>query len=269
MVFGTGIVETAEDFGTQGEPPSHPELLDWLAREVVRRRWSVKQALRLLVTSATYMQDAALTAELAERDPKNRLLARGPRFRLPAETVRDQALAVAGLLDRRVGGPPVMPPQPEASGTSPTNGLTWKDADGKDRHRRALYTFWRRSAPYPSLVTFDAPDRMLCTSRRLRTNTPLQALVTLNDPAFVETALALARRIANERAATWRCAPPGPSSCAPRARRAGASGSGSCACSATSSRRAARRRGRRAARAGQGRPRAPELAGGSWSRTSC
>lgn len=196
-LFGVGLVRTSEEFGAQGEAPSHPELLDWLASELVRLDWDIKAFLRLLVTSSTYRQSAAVTAEQFEDDPDNRLLARGPRFRLSAEMIRDQALAVSGLLSRKMYGPPVRPPQP-ALGLSAAfgGGVDWTASDGEDRYRRGIYTTWRRSSPYPSMSTFDAPNREVCTVRRERTNTPLQALVTLNDPVYVEAAQALARRLA-------------------------------------------------------------------------
>jgi len=197
QVFGLGLVPTPEEFGAQGERPTHPELLDWMATELVRGGWDLKRFLRLLVTSAAYRQGSAVTPELLRRDPDNRLLARGPRFRLSAEAVRDQALAVAGLLDATLYGPPVKPPQP-SSGLSAAfgGGIDWQTSAGGDRYRRALYTTWRRSNPYPSMATFDAPNREVCVVRRTPTNTPLQALVTLNDPVYVEAAQALARRIA-------------------------------------------------------------------------
>jgi hypothetical protein len=198
-LFGTGIVETSEDFGTQGEPPSHPELLDWLAVEYVRSGWDTKRLLRLLVTSSTYRQSSAVSAELARRDPGNRLLARGPRVRLSAEMVRDQALAVGGLLSRTMFGPPVQPPRPNFALAAAFGSTTdWTTSPGEDSHRRGLYTRVRRNAPYPSFTTFDAPERTFCNVRRLRTNTPLQALVTLNDPVFVEAAQGLARRVVAE-----------------------------------------------------------------------
>ena len=192
QIFGIGIVRTSEEFGSQGELPSHPELLDWLAVELVESGWNVKQFLKLLVTSAAYRQSSKVTPELYERDPENRLLARGPRFRLSAEMVRDQALFVSGLLSTKMYGPSVKPPQP-ALGLSAAFGSTidWKTSDGEDRFRRGLYTEWRRSNPYPSMITFDAPNREVCTIRRARTNTPLQALVTLNDPVYIESAQAL------------------------------------------------------------------------------
>jgi hypothetical protein len=201
QLFGTGIVETEEDFGTQGELPSHPELLDWLAVEFMSgdEPWDMKRLLKLIVTSATYRQAPNVTGNSTRLDPRNRLLARGPRFRLEAEMVRDQALAFSGLLSRKTHGPSVYPPQPPGLWQAAFNGQrTWATSTGEDRYRRALYTFWRRTVPYPSMATFDAPSRELCTVRRIRTNTPLQALVTLNDPVFVEAAQGLARRIVRE-----------------------------------------------------------------------
>jgi hypothetical protein len=199
QLWGTGLVETEEDFGTQGELPSHPQLLDWLATEYVRLGWDTKAFLRLLVTSATYRQAATVTPTSLARDPRNRLLSRGPRFRLEAETVRDQALALGGLLSRKMYGPSVFPPQPPGLWQAAFNGQrTWATSTGADRHRRGLYTFWRRTVPYPSMATFDAPSREICAVRRIRTNTPLQAFVTLNDPVYVEAAQALARRIVAE-----------------------------------------------------------------------
>ncbi len=206
-VFGLGLVRTTEEFGSQGEPPTHPELLDWLAVELREGGWDQKKFLRMLVTSAAYRQSSRVTPAALEADPENRLLSRGPRFRLTAEMVRDQALAVSGLLNPKLGGPSARPFQP-AFGLSAAFGsaLDWKTSSGEERHRRGLYTEWRRSSPYPSMVTFDAPNREVCTLRRNRSNTPLQALVTLNDPVYVEAAQALARvmmedgRTAEERA---------------------------------------------------------------------
>ena len=201
-LFGIGLVETSEDFGTQGTPPSHPELLDWLAlRFKDDHGWSVKALLREIALSHTYRQSSRVTPELLEKDPSNRLLARGPRFRLSGEQIRDQALAVSGLLSHKMYGAPVMPPQPEGIWRNPYSGLVWTAATDEDRYRRALYTFWRRTGPYPSMMAFDSPSREVCVSRRTRTNTPLQALVTLNDPAFVEAAEALAERVTTEAAA--------------------------------------------------------------------
>jgi hypothetical protein len=194
--FGTGIVATVEDFGTKGDPPSHPELLDWLATEFVRRGWDMKAMHRLIVTSATYRQSPRVSPELFARDPQNRLLARGPRVRLEAEMVRDQALAVSGLLSPKIGGPSVMPPMPDGIWNSPYSGDRWSTSNGEDRYRRGLYTFWKRTSPYPSFMSFDAPSREVCTVRRPRTNTPLQALTVLNDPVYIEAAQALAARMA-------------------------------------------------------------------------
>jgi hypothetical protein len=197
QIFGVGIVRTSEDFGSQGELPTHPELLDWVATEFVASGWDVKALLKLMVTSATYCQSSRVTPELLERDPDNLLLARGPRVRIPAEEVRDQALWVSGLLSHKMYGPPVRPPQPSLGLTAAFGGsLDWKTSEGEDRYRRALYIEWRRTNPYASLATFDAPNREVCALRRPRSNTPLQALVTLNDPVYVEAAQALGRRMA-------------------------------------------------------------------------
>jgi hypothetical protein len=196
--FGRGFVETSEEFGTQGEPPTHPELLDWLATEFVEQKWSLKAMQRLIVTSATYRQSSKVTLELLHRDPFNRLLTRGPRLRLDAEVIRDNALAVSGLLDRTLGGPSVFPHQPDGIWFNPYSGDKWVLSPGGDRHRRGLYTFWRRTAPYAAFLAFDAPSREVCAERRPRTNTPLQALATLNDRVFVEASAALARRMMNE-----------------------------------------------------------------------
>ncbi len=200
MHFGAGIVRSSGNFGSQGEPPTHPELLDWLATEFVRIGWDVKAIQRLTVTSATYRQASEVTAALLERDPENRLLARGPRFRLPAEMVRDNALAISGLLIDEVGGPSVYPYQPKSLWRELAYGFQFSGQEydpgrGKDLHRRSLYTVWKRTVPPPSLATFDAPDREECISRRSRTNTPLQALVLMNDPTYVEAARALAERM--------------------------------------------------------------------------
>ncbi len=193
QLFGTGIVETVEDMGTQGIPPTHRELLDYLAAEFMETdRWSTKKLLKRLVLSATYRQQSTASPALLAKDPFNKLLARGPRIRLSAEQVRDQALAVSGLLSRKMYGPSVMPVQPDGIWQSPYNGDSWKQSSGEDLHRRALYTYWKRTAPYPSMVTFDSPSREFCQSRRIRTNTPLQALVTLNDPVYLEAAQSLA-----------------------------------------------------------------------------
>ena len=195
-LFGRGIVETEEDFGAQGTPPTHPELLDWLAAEYRGPLgWSLKKVCRTIVLSRVYQQSSAATAQSKELDPQNVWLSRAPRFRLPAETVRDQALQAAGLLSARIGGPSVMPPQPPGIWKATYSKLKWQTSDGDDRYRRALYTFWRRTSPYPSMLTFDAGSREVCVIRRVRTNSPLQALVTLNDPVFVEAAGALALRM--------------------------------------------------------------------------
>jgi hypothetical protein len=196
--FGRGIVETSEDFGTQGAPPSHPELLDWLATELVSGGWRTKALHRLIVTSATYRQSSAAPQALVERDPYNRLLARGSRFRMEAEMVRDATLAASGLMSRKIGGPSVFPPQPDGIWDIPYSNEKWIASEGDDRYRRALYVFIRRSATYPSLIAFDATSREHCTVRRVRTNTPLQALTTLNDEVYFETARALAARVLRE-----------------------------------------------------------------------
>ena len=195
-VFGAGIVTTSEEFGSQGDLPTHPELLDWLATEYIRIGWDTKRLLKLIVTSAAYCQSSQVSDDLAERDPANSLISRGPRVRLPAETVRDQTLSVAGLLSPKLYGPPVHPPQP-INGLAAAFGQStdWATSPGEDRHRRALYTRWRRNLPYASMITFDAPERSVCSMRRIRTNTPLQALVTMNDQVYVEAAQGLARRI--------------------------------------------------------------------------
>lgn len=199
QLFGAGIVESLEDFGTQGEPPSHPELLDHLAITFMHEyNWSMKAIIKDIVTSATYRQSSAISRDLLERDPRNRLLARGPRFRLSAEQIRDQALAVSGLLSDRMYGPSVKPPQPDGLWQNPYDNTRWETSTDDDRYRRGLYTYWRRTVPYPSMATFDSPSREFCVSRRVRTNTPLQALVSLNDPVFVEAAQALARRMVDE-----------------------------------------------------------------------
>jgi len=205
QLFGAGLVETEENFGSQGEPPSHPRLLDWLALEFREGGWDQKALLRKLVLSATYRQASSASAEKLAADPRNRLLGRGARFRLSAETVRDQALAVSGLLSPEIGGPSVYPPQPDGIWQAAFNGQrNWPTSSGEARYRRGLYTYLRRTSPYPSMETFDAPSRETCSLRRLRTNTPLQAFVTLNDPVYVEAAQALARRMLAESDGTTR-----------------------------------------------------------------
>jgi hypothetical protein len=195
QLFGRGIVETSEDFGTHGAPPTHPELLDWLATEFMEKRWSQKGLIRTIVLSSTYRQSSSVSAELAERDPYNRLFARGPRVRMEAEMIRDAALAASGLLSPKMFGPSVFPPQPDGIWNMPYSTDKWTTSAGDERYRRSLYTFWRRTAPYPSFMTFDATSREFCTVRRVRTNTPLQALTLLNDPASFEAARALAGRM--------------------------------------------------------------------------
>jgi hypothetical protein len=198
LFFGIGLVKTAEDFGSQGDAPVERDLLDWLATEF-QKNWDVKAIERLIVTSATYRQSSEGSAELRERDPENRLLARGPRFRLPAEMVRDNALAVSRLLHKSIGGPSVFPYQPPGLWEELSRGFIYTaqeyhQSQGADLYRRSLYTFWKRTVPPPELSAFDAPDREKCTARRIPTNTPLQALVLLNDPTYVEAARVLAER---------------------------------------------------------------------------
>ena len=195
QIFGRGLVETSEDFGAQSSPPTHPELLDWLATEFIAKGWSQKTLIRTIVLSATYRQSSSVTPQLAERDPYNRLFARGPRVRLEAEMIRDLALAAGGLLSPKMHGPSVFPLQPDGIWNMPYNADKWTTSSGEDRYRRSLYTFWRRTSPYPSFMTFDATSREFCTVRRVRTNTPLQALTLLNDPAAFEAARALADRM--------------------------------------------------------------------------
>jgi hypothetical protein len=203
MYFGTGIVKTAEDFGSQGEYPSHPELLDWLATEFRESGWDVKHLQRLIVTSATYRQNSSITPALVAKDPENRLLARGPRMRLQAEFIRDQALAVSGLLNDQIGGQSVLPYQPaglweEMAFGREFSAQKYVQSTGRDLYRRTMYTFWKRTVPPASLSTFDAPDRETCIVRRSRTNTPLQALVLMNDPTYVEASRKLAERMMTE-----------------------------------------------------------------------
>ncbi len=202
-VFGVGLVKTAEDFGSQGEVPSHPDLLNWLAAQFVKDGWDVKRTVKRMVMSATYCQTSRAAPARYQRDPENRLLARGPRFRLDAEMLRDQALAISGLLVEKLGGPSVKPPQPDglwfAVGYSGSDTVRFKpDTDPKKTHRRTLYTFIKRTAPPPELSTLDAPSREACTVRRERTNTPLQALLLMNDPQFVEAARALAAKVMSQ-----------------------------------------------------------------------
>ena len=204
MYFGTGLVKTAENFGTQGEYPSHPQLLDWLATSFVDSGWDVKAIQRAIVTSATYRQESKVTAELFEEDPENRQLARGPRLRLPAQSIRDQALSVAGLLVDRVGGPSVKPYQPEGLWADMVEGGygDYEEAEGEDLWRRSLYTFWKRTLGPPTMMTFDSSTRETCIVRTGRTNTPLQALNLMNDVTYVEAARRLAERMMVEGGAT-------------------------------------------------------------------
>ncbi len=192
---GVGIVETEEDFGALGLPPANPALLDWLAAEYRDGGWSTKHLLRSIVLSETYRQASESDSTLAKADPRNFLQSRGARFRLGAEAIRDQALAVSGLLSLKMTGPPVMPPQPAGLWRSTYNGLKWVDAEGEDRYRRGLYTYLKRTTPYPTMTTFDGGSGEVCQIRRIRTNTPLQALVVLNDPVYLEAAAALAKRM--------------------------------------------------------------------------
>ena len=201
-LFGRGIVTTLEDFGIKGDPPSHPDLLDWLAVEFVEQGWSMKRVLRTIVTSSTYRQSSRATPELLQRDDANGLLARGPRFRMRAEMIRDTALAAAGLLSLKQFGPPIRPYQPPGiwSKVGGTN-YEYVVSSGEDQFRRGVYVVLKRGSPYPSLINFDATSRLTCTVRRSRTNTPLQALTLLNDPAYVQAAKALAKRIVDEQPA--------------------------------------------------------------------
>jgi hypothetical protein len=206
MLFGTGIVKTSEDFGLQGQFPANPDLLDWLAVEFIDSGWDLKHMVRLMVASDAYQQSSAATPELIARDPDNQLLARGPRFRMPAELIRDLALSTSGLLDGRIGGPSVKPYQPgdlwgelaHQKHNYRFSAQLFVQDHGADLYRRTMYTFWKRSVPPPNLNALDAPSREVCTVRRERTNTPLQALVLLNDPTFVEAARKLAERVTHD-----------------------------------------------------------------------
>ncbi|MBO9565571.1 MAG: DUF1553 domain-containing protein [Niastella sp.] len=194
--FGSGLAETLEDLGTQGIPPTHRELLDHLSYSFMHEyKWSLKRLMREIVLSATYRQDSKVSPELLQKDPFNKLYARGARVRLSAEQVRDQGLCISGLMSPGMYGPAVFPYQPDGIWLSPWNGAQWKNGEGEDLHRRAIYTYWKRTAPYPSMITFDGALREVCTSRRIRTNTPLQALVTLNDEAYLDMARNLAYRM--------------------------------------------------------------------------
>jgi hypothetical protein len=207
--FGHGLVTTPEDFGVKGDLPTHPELLDWLACEFMSpqshlhagdKPWSMKHIHRLIVTSATYRQSSRVTRELRERDDQNKLYARGPRFRMDAEMIRDNALAAAGLLSLKMGGAPVRPYQPPGIWEAKVGGtaLRYEISEGEDRYRRGIYTVIKRTSPYPSFITFDSPNRNTCVIRRPRSNTPLQALTMLNDPVYVEAAGTLAKRVLTE-----------------------------------------------------------------------
>jgi hypothetical protein len=199
-LFGQGLVLTPEDFGVKGDLPSHPELLDWLAVEFMEHGWSTKSLLRQIVTSSTYRQSAIIDRQ--SNDPDNRLLSRGPRHRLDAESVRDNALAIAGLLNPKLGGEPMRPPQPDGLWVK-VGGQRYDYvvSTGDEKYRRGLYVIWKRAAPNPSFMTFDAADRFACRVKRARSNTPLQALTLLNDPVYVEAALAFARRVFTEQPA--------------------------------------------------------------------
>jgi hypothetical protein len=197
LYFGVGLVKNLEDFGAQGEWPSHPELLDWLAIEFVRSGWNVKALTKIILMSATYRQSSKVTQTMFAKDPENRLLARGPRLRLPAETIRDQALFASGLLAEKIGGPSVKPYQP-AGLWSELGGADYAPDKGDGLYRRSLYTFWKRTAPPPFMITFDSAMRETCTVRESRTNTPLQALNLMNDVTFVEASRKLAERAIRE-----------------------------------------------------------------------
>jgi len=199
QLFGSGIVETLEDMGTQGMLPTHRELLDHLSWKFMNDyKWGIKKLLKEMVMSATYRQDSKLTDELKEKDPANKFYARGPRVRLSAEQLRDQNLCISGLMSAKMYGPGVMPWQPDGIWLSPYNGARWHNSTGEDQYRRAVYTYWKRTAPYPSMISFDGVQRVLCTARRIKTNTPLQALTTLNDSAYIDMARHLAYRMEKE-----------------------------------------------------------------------
>ena len=198
MLFGTGIVKTLNDFGSQGERPSHPELLDWLAADFMQD-WDTKRAIRQIVLSATYRQSSRTTPDMLTRDNENRLLARGPRQRLDAEIIRDNALTIAGVLNPVIGGRSIKPAQPDGTWEiNEMSGYKYEKSTGADLYRRGLYVYWRRSTVYPSFVTLDAPTREFCVAQRAKTSTPLQSLVLMNDPVFVEAARAFAQRVLTE-----------------------------------------------------------------------
>jgi hypothetical protein len=196
--FGRGLVETEEDFGTQGKLPTHPELLDWLAAHFMDTGWNLKELHKLIVMSATYRQSSKADSELLAKDPDNHLLARGPKHRLRAEEIRDNALAVSGLLSAKIGGASVRPYQPEGLWEEAGTGKHYVQDKGEGLYRRSLYTFWRRTAPPPTMLIFDAPSREVCTARRETTTTPLQALVLLDDPQYVEAARVLAEQLVRQ-----------------------------------------------------------------------
>ncbi len=206
-VFGVGIVKTTDDFGRQGEPPSHPQLLDWLAVQFREDGWDVKKFMKRMLMSATYRQSSQITPEKLAKDSANRLLSRGPRFRLDAEMIRDQALFVSGMLVEQIGGPSVKPPQPsglwEAVGYTSSNTAKFAADHGAEKvHRRGLYTFWKRTSAPPQMTTFDAPSREACTVKRERTNTPLQALLLMNEPQMVEASRTFAQHALKEGGST-------------------------------------------------------------------
>jgi Protein of unknown function (DUF1553) len=198
MIFGTGIVKTVDDFGSQGEWPVNQELLDWLAVEFMESGWNVKAILKTMVTSAAYRQSSKVTREMEEKDPENRLLARGPRFRLPPEMIRDQALAWSGLLVEKVGGPSVKPYQPPGLWQELSNGKGYVPDKGEGLYRRSLYSYWRRTVAPPAMTIFDSPNRETCVVAETRTNTPLQALNLMNDTIYLEASRKLAERIMKE-----------------------------------------------------------------------
>ena len=203
MLWGSGIVQTVEDFGAQGEWPTHPDLLDWLAVEFMDSGWDMKALVKTIVMSSAYRQSSRSRPALLERDPQNRLFARGPRLRLPAESVRDLSLAVSGLLVNTVGGRSVMPYQPAGLWSELAGGKDYPVGSGADLYRRSLYTFWKRAVPPPSMILFDSAGREACTVRSVRTNTPLQALNRMNDSSYLEASRALARRALEESGAGW------------------------------------------------------------------
>jgi hypothetical protein len=199
QLYGTGLAETLEDLGSQGIPPTHMELLNWLSYQFMNDyNWSIKKLIRTIVLSATYKQDSKISEELLKKDPTNKWYARSSRVRLSAEQIRDQALCISGVMSNKMYGPSVFPFQPKGLWLSPYNGTDWHQSEGEDQYRRGLYTFWKRSAPYPSMITFDGAARNVCTARRIRTNTPLQALTTLNDSAYIDMARHFAYRLQNE-----------------------------------------------------------------------